>query len=173
VYSSVGIELDFTHETLPLLDHYLVGARAEMPSRPEALPLLAESMGAYFGHVVANHLTGFWRAQSADPHSWLLCMQPVFLAINPVAVGYDVLTQGGRHGGPASEFLLAKADRVFVEARLAALPEEHPDDYYTFSTRFDALYIVSEALRGQMADDGHLDVSFESSDYADEFGDGF
>ncbi len=169
VRAAVGFELDFTHETLPLLDHYLVGARSEVSSRPEAVPLLAHSMGAYFGQVLAAELTGFWRAPGADVHEWLLCLQPVFVAINPVGVSYDVLFKGGRHDGPSPELMLARQDREFVERRLASLPDETEDDYFSFGTRFDAINIAAEALAGQMHDSGLQDVTFEAGDYVDEF----
>ncbi len=169
VHAAVGFELDFTHETLPLLDHYVVGARAEMSSRPEAVPLLAQSMGAYFGQVLAAELTGFWRVTSTDAHQWLLCLQPVFLAINPVGVAYDILFMDRRHDGPSPELMLARQDRDLVERRLAALPEETQEDYYSFGTRFDAINIAVEALAGQMHDGGLQDITFELGDYVDEF----
>jgi hypothetical protein len=169
VHSSIGLELDFSHETLPLLDHYTIGARGELEARPEALSLVAQSLGAYFGQVLAVEFTGFWRASQQDSHSWLLCLQPVFLAINPVGVAYDVLTRGGRHDGPSPQLRVAREDEQFVADRLRSLPEENEDDYYGFATRFDALAAVVEALRGQMIDGGQEDVTFESSDYGDTF----
>jgi len=169
VHSSLGLELDFSHETLPLLDHYMVGARAELEARPEALPLVAQSLGAYFGQVLAVEFSGFWRASQPDAHTWMLCMQPVFLAVNPVGVAYDVLTRGGRHDGPSPALRVAREDEAFVADRLRALPEENEEDYYGFSTRFDGIAAVVEALRGQMIDGGQEDVTFESADYAEVF----
>ena len=169
VHASVGFELDFTHETLPLLDHYLVGARAEMEARPEAVPLLAQSMGAYFGQVLAAELTGFWRVPTVDPHHWLVCLQPVFVAVNPVGVSYDLLFRGGRHDGPSPALLLARQDREIVESRLNGLPLEQEDDYFSFGTRFDAINIAVEALAGQMHEAGLQDVTFDAGDYVEEF----
>lgn len=169
VHAAVGFELDFTHETLPLLDHYLVQARREVEARPEATPLVAQAMGAYFGQVVAAELTGFWRARGVDSHRWLLCLQPVFLALNPIGVGYDVLFRGQSHSGPSPELLIARDERQLVEQRLLSLPPEAEDDYYTFATRFDALNIAVEALAGQMHESGLEDVTFELGDYEDEY----
>lgn len=170
VYAAVGFELDFSHETLPLLDHYLLEAREQIASRPEAAPLVAQSLGAYFGQVLAAELSGFWRVPGPDSHAWLLCLQPVFLAVNPIGIGYDVLFAGARHDGPSPELRVARADREFVEQRLEALPPEQEQDYYTFATRFDALHVVADALAGQMQSQGLEDVSFELADYQDEFG---
>lgn len=170
VKAALGLELDFSHETLPILDHYARGAHAEITTRPEATPLVAQAMGAYFGQVLAAELSGLWRVVDADPNGWLLCLQPVFLAINPIGVGYDVLHQSSDHLGPSSELRLARTDREMVEARLAALPETNEEDYFSFSTRFDAIQIATEALRGQMSEDGLEDVAFDTQDYVDEFG---
>lgn len=170
VHAALGFELDFSHETLPLLDHYLVEAREQIAARPEAAPLVAQSLGAYFGQVLAVELSGFWRAPGPDPHAWLLCLQPVFLAVNPIGISYDVLFSGARHDGPSAELRVGRADREFVEQRLQALPPEREEDYYTFATRFDALHIVADALAGQMQIHGLEDISFEMSDYLDEFG---
>jgi hypothetical protein len=169
VQAAVGMQLDFTHETLPILDHYARIARQEVATRPEAAPLLAQAMGAYFGQVVAAELTGFWRAVDADTNQWLLCLQPVFLALNPVGVGFDVLFCGTDHAGPSSELRLAQQDREMVELRIAALPETSEEDYFTFSTRFDVVQIATEVLRSEMIEGGQEDVTFEAQDYSDEF----
>ena len=54
VERSVGIALDYTPETLPILDHYLRGVRAT--SRDEITNLVAPAAGAYFGEVVRRQL---------------------------------------------------------------------------------------------------------------------
>lgn len=169
VHAAIGLELDFSHETLPLLDHYLAQARGDVERRPEVTPLVAQAMGAYFGQVVAGELTGFWRARGVDSHSWLICLQPVFLAVHPIGVSYDVLFRGQAHPGPSAELLLARDELPLVESRLASLPPEDEESYYTFSTRFDVLNIAAEALAGQMHDAGLEDVTFELGDYEDEF----
>jgi hypothetical protein len=170
VEAAVGLQLDFTHETLPILDHYARVARQQLPTRPEAAQLLAQTTGAYFGQVVAAELTGFWRVVDNDPNQWLLCLQPVFLAFNPVGVGFDVLFSGTEHPGPSSQMRLAREDQEMVELRIAALPETTEDDYYSFSTRFDVIQIATEVLRGQMVEGGQEDVTFEVQDYLDSFG---
>lgn len=169
VQASLGVELDFTHETLPILDHYARIGRGEIEKRPEALALLAQSAGAYFGQVLAAELQGFWRIEEADPNRWLLCLSPVFLAINPVGVAYDVFCLGTGHPGPSSELRLAAPDRELVQARLDALPQTSEEDYFSFSTRFDAVQIAFDALRAHMIAGGQEEVTFEAQDYVDEF----
>ena len=169
VQAALGLELDFSHETLPILDHYARLGRAQIETRPEALALLAQSCGAYFGQVLAAELSGFWRLSESDPNRWLMCLSPVFLALNPVGVAYDVLCLGTGHPGPSSELKLAGTDRPLVEARLSALPETSEEDYFSFSTRFDAVQIAFDALRAHMISGGQEDVTFEAQDYVDEF----
>src|SRR5690606_19139879 len=103
VHAATGIELDFSHETLPVLDHYAAGARAGAAERPETIPLLTEAMGAYFGQVLTNELGALWRASSPDTHNWLVFGQNAFIAINPVGVAYDALLGTNQHAGPSSE----------------------------------------------------------------------
>jgi hypothetical protein len=170
VRATTGVDLDLTHETLPLLDHYMSTARAEITKRPEATPLVAQAAGAYFGQVLALEFGGFWRVEDSDEHRWLLWMQPVFLALNPIGVGYDVLMSSSKHAGPSSELRLARDERELVEQRLAALPEVSESEFYTFATRFDAVQVAVEALRSHMVDAGLEDVSFEFDDYLSEFG---
>jgi hypothetical protein len=108
--------------------------------------------------------------QEADVHRWMLWMQPVFLALNPIGVGYDVLKGSATHSGPSSELRLARDERELVARRLEALPEVSERDYFTFATRFDAIQVAVEALRSQMVEAGLDDVSFELDDYLSEFG---
>jgi hypothetical protein len=167
VHAKLGIELDFTHETLPLLDYYAKDARDGLQQRPEATTLIVEAMGAYFGQVLALEFGGLWKQEHGDIHNYRLCLQSAFLAINPIGVAYDVLYAGQTHGGPSSEPLMAKEDKAMVDERLAALPPVREEEYFTFSARYDVFHLAFEALRGQMQTDGIEDVWFELADYED------
>jgi hypothetical protein len=168
VHTKFGIALDFTHETLPLLDHYAQEARAELKNRPEATTLLVEAMGAYFGQVLAVEFGGLWKQEGTDPHGWRVCLQSAFLHVNPVGVAYDILYGGHTHAGPSSELGLAREDKAMVEDRIAALPPVREEEYFTFSARYDVFHIAFEALRGEMQNGGIDDVFFELGDYEDE-----
>lgn len=167
VQAKFGIELDFTHETLPLLDHYAREAREEVKNRPEATTLLVDAMGAYLGQVLALEFGGMWKVEGTDPHAWRVCLQSAFISVNPVGVAYDVLHGGQNHAGPSSELGLAPEDKALVEGRLAALPPVSEDEFFTFSARYDVFHIAFEALRNQMQNDGLDDVWFELGDYED------
>jgi hypothetical protein len=77
VLSAVGVELDYTPETLPVLDQYLSMARADMAERPELTPLVIRAAGAYFGRMVADLCGGFWLGAVAGVERGRVCACPV------------------------------------------------------------------------------------------------
>jgi hypothetical protein len=168
VHASVGAELDLTHETLPILDHYIRLSRVELATRPEAADLIAQAAGTYFGQVLAIEYGGLWRVNTPDVHTWRLYFQPFFLALNPIGVAYEMLFQSDHHSGPSSAPLFARDEAPLVEARLAALPEVDEDEYFTFSMRYDVLQLAIETLRAAQADADLEDVTYEWGDYEDE-----
>ncbi|HSC85647.1 MAG TPA: hypothetical protein VLC09_00170, partial [Polyangiaceae bacterium] len=110
VERTVGIRPDYTPETLPLVDHYLISARQAVADRPEVLDLTAQAVGAYFGEVVRRSLAGFWLLPGPNHHDWQVCGSAAFVAFNPIGVGYDALL-GAEHGGPNSQYKVAPEDR--------------------------------------------------------------
>jgi hypothetical protein len=171
VKDAVGVALDGTIETLPVLDHYLELSREAIRERPELLPLLSRTIGAYFGRVVAGHFEGFWWFENADVHTWFVCMQRVFLALNPVGLVHEALAGANELealGGPPPDLRLAVEDRDLVQERLAALPPVADTDFWRLSVRVEGLEVAVAALREQMLEGGLADVSFEPSDYDDE-----
>lgn len=169
VHGAVGVQLDFTHETLPVLDHYLRNARVEVQQRPETADLLTQSLGAYFGMVLAAGFGGLWRVPSTDVHEWFLYLQPAFLAVNPIGVACDVLFEGGRHDGPSGELRVAASERALIAERLQSVSPVPEDEYYTFVARYETFQLCFDTLRAEMDRGGLDDVSFELGDYLDEF----
>jgi hypothetical protein len=172
VRDAVGMALDGTIETLPILDHYVRLSAEAIRERPELLELLSRTVGAYFGQVVADHFGGFWLLPSADVHSWYVCLRGVYLAFNPVGMAHAALTWSldtdVRALGPAAELRLAREDREAVEARLAALPPVREGDFFSLSTRVEGLEVAVAALGEDMAAGGISDVIFDDDDYAKE-----
>lgn len=165
VLSAVGVELDYTPETLSLLDHYIGQARESLEARPELRELMTRSAGAYFGELVRRAFGGFWRLPSADTHDWQVCLRGVFLAINPVGVAWDALEDSDEHSGPSSELVLDPADREGVQQRLEAMPEVAEDEFWLLTTRLEVLEAVAEHLAAEMERAGVQDVTFEPDDY--------
>jgi len=165
VRSSLGIDLDFAPETLPLLDHYVTGTRADIAERPQLRPLMARVIGAYFGEVARRHLGLFWYLPSGDAHTWQVCGRTAFLSINPVGVAYDALSATGEHEGPSSQLRLSPEERELVQRRLENLPAVSEEEYFLLSTRLEILEIATDALRAQMQSTGGGDVEFDIRDY--------
>ena len=125
VERAVGVKLDYEPETLSLLDHYLVGARAAAAERPEAGALVAHAAGAYFGEVVRRRYPSWWRFEGDDPGDWRIELQPVYLAFRPVQLVADALFRaratgaegaGTNHSTSAIEAAGAAADAHADEA---------------------------------------------------------
>ena len=166
VERALTVRLDFTSDTLSVLDHYVAETRKELADKPEALGLVARAVGAYFGEVVRRRVPSFWHLPSEDPAGWELQLEPVFLAVQPVAVAYDAIALGDEDG-PTAAFELEDEDRGAVEARLGELPQVGDEEFYSLATRLEVLDIVVDAVKARMMSGGLGDVSFGPSDYED------
>jgi hypothetical protein len=169
VHASLGVRLDLSPETLPVLDHYLATRRRELVSKPEMIGLVARAAGAYFGEVVRRQLHSFWHVPSDDPSTWEIRLEPVYLSFSPVAVAYDAITHGDE-AGPTAQFQLDDEDREAVEARLAELPSASDEEFFSFSTRLEVLEIAVDAIKARMLGAGLGSVAFGAEDYDEEGG---
>ena len=165
VRRSLGTELDFTPETLPLLDHYLSEVREELSDKPQLAELTAHAAGAYFGEVLRRQMRGFWRAPSASLHDYQICSSVAFVSINPFGAAYDALYGGTEHGGPRSNLRLAPEDHGYVAARLATVPELPEEQFYLLSTRLEVVEITVEALRARLEEEGYAEMEYTPEDY--------
>ena len=98
---ALGFTLDFSSDTLGVVDHYATTVRANLAANPSLGPLIGPAVGAYFGEVVRVRFHGFWRVPP-NQHDWAVCLRTVFLNINPIGVGYDALYGSTDHDGPRS-----------------------------------------------------------------------
>jgi hypothetical protein len=165
VRRALGTELDFTPETLPLLDHYLGDVRDELEARPELAELSAHAAGAYFGEVLRRQMRGFWRVPSSSLHDYQLCSSIAFVSINPFGVAYDALYGGTEHGGPRSNLRLAPEDLGYVTARLSTVPEVPEDQFYLLTTRIEVIEITMEALLAKLEQEGYSEMEYTPEDY--------
>jgi hypothetical protein len=172
---ALGVKLDFSPETLPLLDHYISTRRQELVAdgvgqvraHPELIGLVARAAGAYFGEVVRRHFRSFWHVPSDDPSTWELRLEPVYLSFSPIAVAYDAITHGDE-AGPTAHIQLDDEDREAVEARLAELPAASDEEFFSFSTRLEVLEIAVDAIKARMMGSGLGEVAFDEDDYSRE-----
>jgi hypothetical protein len=168
VKRSLGTELDFTPETLPLLDHYLSEVREELTAKPELVELTAHAAGAYFGEVLRRQMKGFWRMPSSSLHDFQVCSSVAFVSINPFGVAYDALYGSTEHGGPRSNLKLAPEDHGYIAARLATVPELPEDQFYLLTTRIEVVDITVEALRARLEEEGYSETEYTPEDYEAE-----
>jgi hypothetical protein len=176
--------LDFEPETLSFLDHYVGEARAAAKARPETAPVLAHSIGAYFGEVVRRRYPSWWRIESEDPAEWRLELEPVYLAFSPVQLIADALFPTGMvptgasptgglepdRGAEAAEagLELTPEDREAVTERLAALPPVSMEEFYAPSTRLEVIDIAVETIRARRMGAGEgADSLLVPEDYED------
>lgn len=165
VKRSLGTDLDFTPDTLPLLDHYLREVREELAAKPELAQLTAHAAGAYFGEVLRRQMRGFWRLPSNNLHDFQVCSSVAFVSINPFGVAYDALYDSTEHDGPRSNLRLAPEDHQYIAARLATVPELPDDQYYLLSTRIEVIEITVEALRARLDEEGYAELEYTPEDY--------
>lgn len=174
VERAVGVKLDYQPETLPLLDHYIEGARSLVKEKPEMLSIVAQSSGAYFGEVVRRRHASWWRTAGEDPSEWQVELEPVFLAFSPVrlilaallrdAYGYDALPEGDE--ADLAQLTLQEDDRLAVVERLAELPAVSEQEFYALSTRLEVIDIAVEAIRARhIAEGEETEARFSPEDY--------
>lgn len=168
VRQALGTELDFTPDTLPLLDHYLNEVREELSAKPELAQLTAHATGAYFGEVLRRQFQGFWRAPSDSLHDYQVCSSVAFVSINPFGVAYDALYGSTAHDGPRSNLRVAPEDQGYISARLATVPEVPEDQFYLLTTRIEVMEITVEALRARLEEQGYSEMEYTLEDYQAE-----
>jgi hypothetical protein len=167
-------ELDYTYETLGVLDHFVRLVVADEgggtapprghPRRAHLVHLLAPTLGAYFGEVVRRAYPCRWRTDDGDPAEWALEFDEVFLRFNPL--------------GAAAEALMEQPVETWGGA-LATSPEETPplaerldlapplpeNEFFALSSRYDVLQIAEDWLRGRQAAKCAEPVFFGPEDY--------
>ena len=153
VERAVGVKLDFTPETLPLLDHYLESARGTFSTsdpKEESLELVSQAAGAYLGEVIRRRYAGWWRLGAGASPDHRLELHRLHLVIHPVHLVLDALTLDPNKPGAGSAlggFDLDPADAQLVSSRLADLPPVELDEFVKPSTRLEVLDIVVDAVR--------------------------
>jgi len=163
VATKYGVPLDFTQDTLSVLDHYVRDARAEIIAKPASLPLLQATIGAYLGEVIRRAHRGLWECEG-EHETWKVIFTSVYLAFNPIGMAREALLEEAQPGWNA-HFDVDDAEREGLEQRLASLGEVPEDEYYAPTTRFDAVEVAIDHLAARMRAQGLGDVRFDRSDY--------
>lgn len=164
VAARYGVTLDFSPDTLSLVDQWIRDAGAERKGRAELTELVQSTAGAYLGEVIRRAFGGTWLSGDAPMADWKLCLSQVYCAFNPIGMAREAILLEEAEGWHA-HFELDPAERDAVEERLAALPAVRDSDFYAPSTRFDVVEILVHALRHAMDARGLGGVRFTVDDY--------
>ena len=143
VQNAIGVELDLTQDTLPVLDHY--ASLVESPTE-EIMSLLAPMCGAYFGEVVRRQLgEGVWVCPEGDYRQWRLRFENCDLAFNPIGVALEVIAneEAPDWGG---HLQTSPAHQKGMERAIEVLGEVRQNDYYRFAVRYEGVEQVYLAL---------------------------
>jgi hypothetical protein len=180
VEKALGVALDYTLETLPVLDHYLREARRDAAERPAAGLLVAHAAGAYLGEVVRRRHVSWWRTEGDDPAAWRIELESVYLSFSPVELIADVLMRAPaplvreasaerldteEEPAEGERLELEEEDRKAVAERLAELPPVGEDEFYAPSTRVEVIDIAVDAIRARRIGDGEGDSVLGPDDY--------
>lgn len=165
VERSLGVTLDFTSDTLSVLDHYL--AEAKRVDRPEAQEIVARAAAAYFGEVLRRRFECWWFAEGDDITTYQVRFGPVYLAVQPYALTATALGLGADDDRDLAGLVIDEDEIEVIGAHLAALPEVTEEEFTKMTTRFDVLEIVVDQLKARAHARGHGDVTFEDPDYTD------
>jgi hypothetical protein len=163
VKAETGVELDFTAETLPLVDHVATTARERLAADPSAAEGVAQMLGAYLGEVARRRAPMRWFAPPGEHRRWRLELSRVLLTWNPIGAALEslLLTDAPGWGG---NFRIHGDDRELAESALSVLPDVSIEDYYAPSHRLEICEIVADAIfhYARKAGEGK---TFEASDY--------
>ncbi len=168
VQRSLGVELDFTPETLPLLDHWLQQARTEvrgldLDKREEPLiDAVVAPAGAYVGEVARRLLGGRWFCPPGEYRRWRIELTNVFLSFNPIGLALETVL-GKEAEGSNAFFRVHPNERAIAERAVANLPEVPEEEYYAPSSRLEVLQIVADALAASHPEPR----TYSESDYGD------
>jgi hypothetical protein len=150
VETSVGIAPDYTQDTLPLVDHYLEQLH-DPPATTEVLGLVIPAVGAYFGEVIRRTLgDGIWHCpDDVNYEQWELRFLSCSMRFNPVALAYEIASNGRAEVKAAVEFL--PAERAIAEQALKELGRVREEDYYRLAVRFDVIEQLYHLVTHQRA----------------------
>lgn len=161
VQRATGVALDFSAETLPVLDHYLQTVRTDN----EALQVLvAQAAGAYFGELVRRLFPARWHCPPEMYESWRLEFSPCFLHFNPVTMAWEaILGREVVEGGAG--FAVSEHNVPALRAALDTLGAVPEDDFYRLTTRLEVLEAVLDRVLAADASRGAPGATYGAEYY--------
>jgi hypothetical protein len=135
--------LDYTVETLPVLDQYLLEIRAELDDEEETkvAAFVVPTCGAYFGEVVRRSLPGArWEIpeDEEDYAAYRLAFPDLGLAFNPFGVALEAL-HGEALAGWHAHLEVPSGHKEAVEEALKLTGGVREEDFYRLALRWEVL----------------------------------
>ncbi len=162
VQHSVGVKLDLTQDTLPVLDHYA----GTQDRDAETIALLSPMLGAYFGEVVRSALQDVrWVSPRGAYAEWRIEFEQCFLYFNPLGLAAEALAQGAIEGW-SGHLQMLDEDRPDVAHALDVFGPVEEADYYRFSVRFEAIEQAHAALIRKLTASGKHAAFYSAQAYA-------
>ncbi len=147
VRAAVGIELDYSGDTLPLVDHYLSTVPLEQGAIVE---LVVSTGGAYFGEVVRQCLGGAWSTEADSPTEWRLTL-PSGISLAPAGMVASAMARSDDLDDLDTGLDASPILRPHLEAALARMSHVTADEYYSLSGRLDTLEHLQVVLAASLA----------------------
>lgn len=156
VQRATGVVLDFSPETLPVLDHYLSTARG---ATDDVKHLVVPAAAAYFGEVVRQLYPARWHCPDGDIDAWRLEFERCFLHFSPTAFAREAIDARDAVEGGAG-YSVAADDIDVLRGALDIFGEVTPEDYYRLSTRIEVLGPLVDRLTASALARGEDTLSY-------------
>ncbi len=148
IEKALQFEVDGTHDTLPVVDHYL----KDIPrDQAEICDLVASTVGSYFGELLRDRFGGDWILDSEDPARWRLKLTNCTLSFSPVAMAYQAIHRGKNEDRYNDGLFADPEDREGLRQALDLSGPVSNEVYYSLCNRFDTLEYIVELLMGRRA----------------------
>lgn len=145
VHRSLTLPLDYTQDTLPILDHYLRSAGKDVREVALLSPIVAAA-GAYFGTMICSLFPDARFVSGGDDYAkYRVEFGHIFLHFNPVGIAQEVI-HGAEAEGFLAHFSTLDEHRKIIEQTLTQGLELKDQDYYSFSVRYEMLEQVIAVL---------------------------
>ena len=143
VYSKVNIDLDFSPDTVSLLDYYV----NEIGDVDKSMFSLMSTIScAYFGELVRRNIGGQWYIEDKDnPENWQVRFNSCPLAIYPFILSSEVISKG-KFSLESSIFSVSPSRHDLL---LELLEKSNPmaeDQYYSFAGKLDIIELAVDFL---------------------------
>ena len=170
VREAVDYGLDYSIETLPVVDHYVSLIQKDSQTRDEVVILVASMAGVYFGEVLKRRFGAEWHLHdTSDPFTWELFFTSCPLAIRPVHISYEIITRR-EDSAIDSSLRTAPARQKILYDYFESLGQVTEDEFFSFSGRTEilmaALDLLSEIERFIAEQEGRSPKRFGKKDPA-------